>query len=1052
MSANGISMNIEIGFYPYFDPEFYKIKIMNCIKQIKKERGIGMKKRFLIVHAVLFSLLICGAVLHAGITGKISGEVIDQETQEPLIGTNIILEGTSLGAATGPDGYFNILNIPPGTYTLKATMIGYKPMAIEQIRVSIDQTSRVDFSLISTVVETDETVTIVAERPLVKPDMTSSLASVSAEEIEALPVNNMDDVLAIQAGVVRGQYGQMYIRGGRSGEVAYWVDGVATTDKYSGGMGVTVENAAIQELQVVSGTFNAEYGQAMSGIVNVITKEGGKKYTGDFMAYVGDYISSGDEWHVLTGVEVVEDPDKASGLRAVGIKTNPLDDFNPIYNTEFNLSGPVPLLGDRLTFFANGRYQSTENWVYGSRWSIPQGYASDSTIVPMNPYWRMSGQGKLTWRLNSNMKLSYNVFYNKWKNDRANPGLQLRAFRYNPDGLPQQLGSGMTHILAWNHVLSQNTFYEARITRFYNEYEHHVLDDPLATCDYLVNVSGDEEKEIDAFIFDPDDDDAQAQWDKIRDNGLSYNYIVDPDGPMGYVHQDSLGAPASPSYLDSGMSSINGAEHFKRTSAYWIAKLDLTSQIHRVHQVKTGIEARLHELTLDQFNLQEKLNDAGKPIDPYEPMIPDVSTVFHHKYNRKPIEFSAYIQDKIELQEINLNIGVRFDYFDANTQVPVDPQDPNIYMPFNEENIYKGWKDPPADATEAQRQAHYKSYEGKEYTPEERKAFMLKDAEVSYAISPRLGIAYPITDRGVIHFSYGHFFQIPDFQRLYSNPYFKLSESGADVIFGNPALKPERTVQYEIGLQQQLSTDIGVDVTLFYKDIRDWVGTSPLIITDYGPSVKYSQYENKEYANVRGVTVKIEKRYSYHFSAGLDYSFQIAEGTYSNPDDAFNAIQANQEPIKNIVPLEWDQNHTLNGRIVTRVGSWTASLIGRYWTGRPYTPQFAQGEKTGPASNIGLKENSARLPNQKSVDLYLNRRIKLSGVHMNIFLNIYNLFDSRDETFVYTDTGTAEYTTTVRIEEIPYESGRVGSLDSYVMRPEWYTAPRQIQVGFSLGF
>ena len=1008
-----------------------------------------MKKRHQLVHAIVLSCFICSAILHAGITGKISGDVMDQETNQPLIGANILVEGTELGAATGGDGYFNILNIPPGTYTIKATMMGYKPMAVERVRVSIDQTSKVNFSLIPTVVESDETVTIVAERPLVKPDMTSSLSSVSAEEIEALPVNNMSDVLAIQAGVVRGQYGEMYIRGGRSGEVAYWVDGVATTDKYSGNMGVTVENAAIQELQVVSGTFNAEYGQAMSGIVNIITKEGEAKYSGDFSAYVGDYISNGDEWSVLTGVKLVDDPIK--GEKAVGIKKNPLADFNPIYNTEFNLSGPVPFLGKKLTFFANGRYQSTENYYYGSRWFIPQGYASDSTIVPMNPYWRMSGQGKLTWRLNSNMKLSYNLFYNQWENERANPGLDSRAFRYNPDGLPMQKGSGLTHIVAWNHVLSQNTFYEARITRFYNEYKHQVLDNPLTNCDYLVSVSGNDETGVEGFIFDPDATDAEAQWQFITDNDLSYHYIVDPDGTMGYVHPDSLAPPTSYSYLNSGMSNANGPEHFKRTSAYWIGKLDLTSQVHKAHQVKAGLEARLHEMTLNQFWLQEGLDANGKPIDPYEPRIPETTTVFHHKYNRKPVEFSAYVQDKIELKEVNINIGVRFDYFDANTEIPVDPHDPNIYDPFNNENIYKDWVAPPGDATQEEIDAHMASYADREYTPEERKAFMLKKADASYAVSPRLGIAYPITDRGVIHFSYGHFFQIPDFQRLYSNPYFKLSESGGYVIFGNPALRPERTVQYEIGLQQQLTNEIGVDVTLFYKDIRDWVGTSPLVSTPIS-AVKYSQYENKEYANVRGVTIKLEKRYANHFSAGLDYSFQVAEGTYSNPDDAFNAINNEQEPLKYIIPLAWDQNHTLNGRIVTRFGSWTASLIGRYWTGRPYTPQFTQGEATGQTADIGLKENSARLPAQKSVDLYLNKRFELSGIHMNIFMNIYNLFDNRDERTVYADTGTAEYTTTVRPNEIPYDPARVGSLDGYVVRPEWYTAPRQIQVGLSLGF
>ncbi|MFC1568976.1 TonB-dependent receptor domain-containing protein [bacterium] len=1009
-----------------------------------------MKKRHQLVHAIVLSCFICSAILHAGITGKISGDVIDLETKQALIGANIMIEGTSLGAATGADGYFNIMNVSPGTYTVKATMMGYKPLIVEGVRVSIDQTSKVNVSLTPTVIESDETVTIVAERPLVKPDMTSSLSSVSAEEIEALPVSNMSDVLAIQAGVVRGQYGQMYIRGGRSGEVAYWVDGVATTDKYSGGMGVSVENAAIQELQVVSGTFNAEYGQAMSGIVNIITKEGEAKYSGDFSAYVGDYISNGDEWHVLTDVKVVQDPITGAD-KAVGVKKNPLSAFNPTYNTEFNLSGPVPLLGDKVTFFTNARYQSTENWVYGNQWYIPQGYAGDSTIVPMNPYWKLSGQGKLTWRINSNMKLSYNIFYNEWENERANPGLTLRDFRYNPNGLPKQQGSGLTHIVAWNHVLSQNTFYEARFTRFNNEYEHHVLDDPEAACDYLVQVSADADQGIAGFIFDPDGDGADAQWDIVSNNELSYSYIVDPDGPMGYVHLDSLAPPSSYSYLNSGMSNTQGSEHFKRTSSFWIGKLDLTSQVHKAHQLKAGMEARLHEMTLNQFWLQEKLDANGKPINPFEPMVSPSSTVYHHEYNRKPIELSAYIQDKIELREVNINFGVRFDYFNANTEVPIDPHDPNIYMPFYEKNIYKDWVDPPADASQEERDAHYANYAGKEYTPEERKAFMLEKAEASYAISPRLGIAYPITDRGVIHFSYGHFFQIPDFQRLYSNPYFKLSESGGYVIFGNPALKPERTVQYEIGLQQQITNDIGVDVTLFYKDIRDWVGTSPLVTTRIS-SVKYSQYENKEYANVRGVTVKLEKRYSNHFSAGVDYSFQVAEGTYSSPDDAFNAINNDQEPLRYIIPLNWDQNHTLNGRIVTRFGSWTASLIGRYWTGRPYTPQFTQGEATGPTSNIGLKQNSARLPNQKSMDLYLNKRIKLSGIHMNVFINIYNLFDNRDETNVYADTGTAEYTTTVRPAEIPYDANRVGALDSYVVRPEWYTAPRQIQVGLSLGF
>ncbi|MBN1996765.1 TonB-dependent receptor, partial [candidate division KSB1 bacterium] len=261
----------------------------------------------------------------------------------------------------------------------------------------------------------------------------------------------------------------------------------------------------------------------------------------------------------------------------------------------------------------------------------------------------------------------------------------------------------------------------------------------------------------------------------------------------------------------------------------------------------------------------------------------------------------------------------------------------------------------------------------------------------------------------------------------------------------------QRTIQYEIGLQQQLTQNMGIDVTLFYRDVRDWVGTSPLIQTSI-PSVLYSEYENKDYSNVRGITVKFEKRYSHNFSARVDYSFQVAEGTYSNPTDAFNAYQANEEPRLALLPLNWDRRHSLNGSIVYQKSAWTVSLIGRYWSGLPYTPSFARGELVGGSVLIGLKENSERRPNQKSVDLYINRMFQLGDMNFQLFCNIYNLFDNRDETNVYSDTGTADYTTNTDPNKIPYNPLRVGTIDDYVLQPSWYTTPREVQVGVIIGF
>ena len=985
-----------------------------------------MKKSFGNVLILLLLLIAWQTASMAGTTGKIAGKIFDAETKEPLPGANIVVEGSNMGDASDMEGDYNIINLPPGSYTLVVSMMGYKKTRVENIRVKIDMTTTQNITLQPEVIAGEE-VTIVAERPLVRLDMTSALSSVSSEEIGNLPVQEVRDVLELQAGIVRSG-NALHIRGGRAGEVAYWVDGVATTDVYSGGMGVNVENAAIEELQVVSGTFNAEYGQAMSGIINIITKEGAEKYSGMVRGYVGDFVSSADEYKVMKRVTPIEDPN--TGATAVVAETeNPLSGFNPTYNAEASLSGPIPGLGDKVTFFANGRFFKTDGHLYGKQWFTPLGSPGDSSTVPLNPYQRSSLQAKLSWHATKSIKATFNAFWNAWENDRT----FSKNWKYVPDSRPRQFGSAMSNILSINHVLSQNTFYEIRLNRFSNEYKSYLYKDPYAAPKYLVWVAEDTAKGILSHSFDPNTPEGEKELQMLRDLRMPFNYYPDPNGPLGYIHPDSISAPSSFSFNKVG-TAMN---HFERSTAYWIGKFDLTSQLNDVHQIKVGAEFREHELTLDSYSIRPKLSESGGEIVPFQPDVPPASSIYHDVYNRKPKELSAYIQDKIELKEIILNLGVRFDYFDANSVKIVDPSDPNIYSPFKAEHIYKN-----PDAPEDERV---------EYTPDERRSFMHEKVDPKMQLSPRLGIAYPITDQGVIHFSYGHFFQIPEFRYLYSNPDFKLSKGSGYFIFGNADLKPQKTVMYEIGLQQQITGDIGIDVTLFYRDVRDWVGTSPLIDTP-NPSVKYSQYENKDYSNVRGITLKMEKRYSRNFSARIDYSFQVAEGTYSNPNDAFNAARAQQEPRRSLIPLDWDQNHTLNGSLIWDVKRWTFSLIGRFWTGRPYTPSFTRAEVVGSTALIGLRENSGRLPNQKSVDLYINRRFKVNAMQLNLFMNIYNLFDIQDQTAVYSDTGTAQYTTNINPSKISYDPRRISTVEDYVLQPGWYTAPRQIQLGFAVEF
>ncbi len=927
---------------------------------------------------IILYLFLVVSLLQSGTTGKIAGYVKDADTGDPLPGTNIIVEGTSMGAATDLEGYYTIINVPPGVYTLRASMIGYQQKRIENVRVSIDLTTTVSFELGTEVMDLGQEVTVVAEREIIKPDMTSSLSAVGSEEIRNLPVQEMSDVLELQAGLVKDPVGGLHVRGGRSGEVAFWIDGIAATDVYSGNLGVEVENASIQELQLVSGTFNAEYGQAMSGIVNIVTKEGGSDYNGEVQFFMGDYVSNNTD--IFDHIDHI----------------NPLSTFN----VQGTLSGPFPFLGDRLNFFSMLRYFDNEGWFYGKKRFKPTGYLSTDEWVSLNPFQKISTQLKLSYRLTPMAKMSYGLFWNN--NEFRNYD---HGFKYNPDGDYQKFSSGNTHILSFNHALSSKTFYEVKVTKFYTDYEQYVYENPYQSVTYI-----------------PDPSDTTGN-----------SFVIDPNSPAGYVHPDSMRTDVSYSFLDGGTK----LDHFYRSSAFWIGKADLTSQITKSHQIKTGFEIRRHELDLEWFNIQPK-RERNAEIVPFQPYVPELSTPYHDKYNHKPVEIAAYIQDKIELKDMIMNIGIRFDYFDPDGVVLADSKDPNVYQPLLDEHKYIN-----PDLPEAERD------DPSNIIPlEERKKTWYKAASGKYKISPRLGIAYPITEKGVIHFSYGHFFQMPQFDYLYSSTEFKVTEAEGSRIIGNADLKPQKTVMYEIGLQQQITNDVGFDITMFYRDVRDWVGTSPLIDT-YG-SAKYSRYENKDYSNVRGFTMALDKRYSHYFSASVDYSFMVTEGSHSNPADAYHAANSQREPRRSLIPMNWDRRHTLNGTIGVGTEKFRVSLLGRFWSGLPYTPRFPKGTVTGGGAYNELRENSDRLPNQYSFDIYLHYNLKVSELNFTLFTKIYNLFDTPNATWVWTDTGSPEYTLdSVGIFE---DSGRIGTLEDYFTHPEWYSEPRQIQIGFAVNF
>ena len=1113
-------------------------------------------------------------LMFAGTTGKISGKVVDENNQ-PLIGCNIVVKGTSLGAATNIKGEYFILNIPPGKYDLTASMIGYGTVTVEGTLVMVDLTAKTNFFLKPETIEGD-VITVTAEKPTVRLDQTSMSAVVSSDDIENLPVTDVGDVIELQAGIVRDPNGGFHVRGGRSSEVSFWVDGVATTDSYDGSSGLEIENAGIQEVQVISGTFNAEYGQAMSGIVNVVTKDGGLNYQGNLDFFSGGYhtnhsnlysISSpfsswqsftdlnGDgnwdygeilydlngnntwdegeiywdrngnqSWDGDEGTEPLNNdlgydgylgdyydyngdgkttqpsPGEGNGRKDWGEHQFNLDNkgyteylnvFKNIFqqsNISGSLSGPIPLSNKKLTFYSTFRYYHSAGRYYGRKLFSPTGVFSDESIVPLSPFSKLSGQFKLTYNVKSGMKASYTGYLTEkaYKNYDS-------YYKYNPDGILNNFESDQSHMLALTHSISQNTFYEFKFLNFSSGYHQSLYEE--SDVPYSTSILTEEEMQQ---INIEDSIQIRTGYDVfstiprygVQDLGEDRYQITDFADQTGYIAGDQFITPAW-SFGTGGTQ--NG--RFSRNTSFKQFNLTVSSQINNTHFIKSGILYKQYDMwaddkflnykTVGEWSLTQNGDTlgynplAGARVTPFIPTINPTYTSEHDYFRVNPKELSFYLQDKIELDELIINAGLRFDFFDPDWKVPENEKLPGNLKYFlaktnNDTSIF--WENDFSmlhkdviilDSLDQQGAVAIENLfiTGVEYDSTSqsyneafndqlltyRNTFRWENGfnkvEPSFQLSPRIGIAYPITDKGVIHVSYGHFFQVPNFSFLYENPEFEITNNNNGGIIGNAALKPEKTVMYEIGFKQEIAYKTAIDLTIFYRDTRDWVGISPTI-KKY-PVGNYRKYENKDYANTRGFTLVLDRQFINGLGGGIDYTWMIAEGTYSNPQDAYFDAQDNQAPRLSMLPLNWDQTHTLNFRATTGGKNWVASAIGKLWSGKPYTPEFKTGTISGSGAFAGFADNSERKPNVFDLDIRASYSINLLGLQSKIYCNIYNLLDLQNEFSVWEDTGRATYTLTAK--DVPLtDPGRIGHLQEHLIRPEWYGEPRRINIGLNI--
>ena len=874
-------------------------------------------------------------LLVAQTTGKITGTIKDAETNKVLIGANIIVDGTYSGAATDVDGTYYILNVKPGTYSLTVNMIGYKQVKMENVRVSVNRTSTINALLEPTVIE-GETVIVEVDAITTRKDQTSTIKNISTDQIAKLPVENIGAIVGMQAGVVEGHF-----RGGRYNEVTYLIDGIQVDEVFGGGnSAVEIEPEVIQDLEIITGTFNAEYGKAMSGVVNAVTKDGSNRFEGSVSTAFGNYFTKNNDIFL--------------GLDSKQIDRN--QDY------KFQISGPV--IKDKVHFFINTRLQDNKNHLNGLRrfnvtdssnfYSLnPLEWYSentgDSSFVSMNGSSNQSILGKLSFSLFNGIRFStmYSLNQDTWNG-------YDHGFKYNPDGMGSSHRRTDFFSFHWNHLISQKFFYDIKLSSMKNYGGSYLYENPLDSS---------------------------------------------------YVHDRYLES-YGPGFFMGGQQK----DHSERTSDILGAKFDFNWQVNKNHSIKSGFQYSNYTIDNKWRQIRNEYFGTAEENLIYKPKVFPDSTLYADIYTVKPTELAAYFQDKMEFDDMVINFGLRYDLFDPNSNFPSERRNPNNQLSLPDSMM---------------------------------SAYPKADPQVQ--ISPRFGLAYQLGGAAVLHFSYGHFFQMPPMYSLYENHSFLVAPSDYSTLMGNSELKAEKTITYEVGLWQELTQGMGLEVSLFYRDIYNLLSTR--IISTFN-QIEYGLYSNKDYGNARGLEVKLDYNSGF-ISSWINYTLQYTRGNADNPTQTFSRSGASMDPVNRFIPMSWDQRHTFNATVAYNKPTYGLSLTGYYNSGSPYT--FSPIEEST-LSRINLYPNNDYRPTKYHADLMAYYNLSISKKYkINFRLAVYNLFDRLNENSVDSKTGRA-YTAVIKDTDRAGHRSNFNQFEDRIQNPAMFAAPRMIKFSTGINF
>lgn len=999
-----------------------------------------MKK---LVVAVLAILMVFPACVYAQATGKIVGVVTDVKTNQPLAGTNVLIEGTVMGAAADADGVFIILNVPVGTYDVSASIISHKKLTVQEVRVLSGVTTDLSFQLEESVIRGQE-VTVVAERRLFEKSVTSSVSLATSDELENMPVRGVGNVISNMAGVIT-QDGSVHVRGGRPHEVKFLVGGVSTSLPTTNVNVMTIIHEAIEEIQVFAGGYTADMGNANAGIVKTEIKGGTQNLKGSL-----EFRTDGFR-------------DPALGKRVLGT-------YNYGHNAVVaTIGGPI---SEKVKFFIAGQYENrkdsevrfSEGFAFeGKVNNNPNDPTNKDTVDLVYPDGFTPNTSDMTYAINASLTMDFptririDVLHDFSKYDRvynAPPMLNTLRERTYYYTSPTTLVTAKA-----TKLLSPTSFVDLKASYFRYARE---LNDPYFGNDWTKWYDS-------TAVYEATDGEVvyRNAW-RPKHNYVINGFPIQPKGtPLNvYANDEQL---------------------------YWGLNLDYVNQVNRHHEIKAGADFKRYTVrryvvspsamiysaepgTVEGWTTYGSLENVPMDIwifnagvdaygfDAYGNKTKGGTEYADGTYidaPKHPLEFAAFLMDKIEYNDLIINAGLRFDYFDTDDRELVDPANPAV-------NQTTGML---ADTA------------------------WIKKAPTLH-ISPRIGFSFPVDDKTVFYLNYGQFVQMPQLSEAYFSSYtYARQIVRQGYYFLNPVgfgLDPLYTTSYEVGFRREISDIAAFDLTAFYKNVKGLIEVFKQLPTP-GSTIPgyYDRFANGDFATQKGVELRVNMRRTNRIAGSINYTLTFAEGTASNSTSAHGALYTNTIMPSTINPLDFSQMHTgaINldyrfgdkdgGPILQNMG---ANLLISFSSGHPFTlvtvPVGGQADPytagidymQDTRSRIAVEPlGSSKTPWQFYADLRVDKSFILGGMNANVFVTVTNLFNRKNVINVYELTGNAAddgfLSDPVRSGANVANNGGDEYIDMYTainlvngqaywdrIGRELYGTPRQINVGFRLSF